>query len=375
MKFDIPKVPYDLIAKQRNIRRRLCDGDYDLGNPVVSIGWPLEIDNRLDINGGSPYNSPDIVRLVHDPEFDVQYQLRAVRHQIECLEASEEVGHVLDNCPAFDLVHFGTGPLATAFGAQMILREGMQPAFEPAVHTPEDVMRLEKPDLFKDGVCPKILERIEFYNEATQGKIIISPCDAAGPWSVASSIWHYEDMLEAIYTVPQAVHRLLDMVTECLIEWWNIQETYIGRWGRSHSLGAPFSPRGVFIGDDCMVAVSPQTWEEFFMPYNNRLSREYGNFINYHCCMRYDTHFESIVKTDGFAGFDAQPAYNDFNKIASTLEKVHGIWTRSCGPADKDFIRRLRGKVGMQFLVNGKNRADAIQQTRDFLAFLTDSNS
>jgi hypothetical protein len=184
-------------------------------------------------------------------------------------------------------------------------------------------------------------------------------------------------MLEAIYTAPQAVHRLLDMVTECLIEWWNIQETYIGRWGRGHTSHSIFMPRGVFIGDDCLVTVSPQIWEEFFMPYNNRLSREYGNFITYHCCMRYDTHFESIIKTDGFAGFDPSPEYNDFNKIASALEKAHGIWTRSLSNQDahKDFIRRLRGKVGMMFSVGGKNRMAAIQQTRDFLAFLADPNS
>jgi len=369
-KFDIPEVPYDLIAKQRNIKRRLWNGDYDLKNPVISIGWPID-------NVGGTYNSPEIVRLVHDPEYDVQRQLGIVRAQIEYLKASAEVGHVLDNCPAFDLLHFGTGPLATAFGSQMILREGMQPAFEPVVHTPEEAMRLKKPDLFKDGVLPQILERIKYYNEATQGKIILTPCDAAGPWSIATSIWHYEDMLEAIYTAPQAVHRLLDMVTECLIEWWNIQETYIGRWGRSHSSSSVFSPRGVMIGDDCLVTVSPQIWEEFFMPYNNRLSREYGNFITYHCCMRYDTHFESIIKTDGFAGFDAMPDYNDFNKIASALEKAHGIWTRALTNTDahKDFIRRLRGKVGMLFSVNGKDRADAIQQTRDFLAFLADPNS
>lgn len=364
MKFDIPEVPYDLIAKQRNIKRRLWNGEYDLKNPVIRIGWPYK---------GATNQDP--VRRVHDPESDVLTNLENVRYQIECLKASAEVGYVLDNCPAFNMIHFGTGPLATAFGAEMILREGLQPAFEPVVHTHEEAMRLKKPDLFKDGLCPQILERIQYYNEATQGKIILTPCDAAGPWSIATSIWHYEDILEAIYTAPQAVHSLLDMVTECLIEWWNIQEAYIGRWGRAHSSYSVFSPRGVMIGDDCLVTVSPQIWEEFFMPYNNRLSREYGNFITYHCCMRYDTHFESIIKTDGFAGFDATPEYNDFEKIASALEKVHGIWTRSCGPADKNFIRRLRGKVGMQFLVNGKDREDAIQQTRDFLAFLADPNS
>jgi len=44
---------------------------------------------------------------------------------------------------------------------------------------------------------------------ATQGNVILTPCDAAGPWSVATSICHYEDLLAAIRTHPAAVHAFL----------------------------------------------------------------------------------------------------------------------------------------------------------------------
>lgn len=368
--FDIPKIPWELVARQRNLVRRLWNREYDLSSPVICIGWPYEFDSAIGRikDFGCATES---LRRMNDPEFDVYCQLQSVRHQIECLEASAEVGHVLANVPAFDLIHFGTGPLATAFGSRMVLRDGLQPAFEPAVHTAEEVMRLKKPDLFRDGICPQILDRIQYYNRATRGEVILTPCDTAGPWSIATSIWHYEDMLEAIHTAPEAVHYLLNMVTDCIIEWYNIQETYIGRWGRTHtSFSFPFFQRGIFIGDDCLVTVSPTMWEEFFMPYNNRLSQEYGRMIFYHCCMRYDGHFESIAKTDGFIGFDAQPSHNDFAKIAATLERHHAIWTRPCGPSDMDLILRLAGKVGMLFAVNGSDRADAVRQTRDFLAAL-----
>lgn len=374
-KHEIPQTPWHLVARQRSIMRRLWNREYGLADPVVTIGWPYEF--------ASPIGSirdfgcfTEAARRVQDPEFDVLCQLESVRHQVECLEASAEVGHVLANVPAFDLIHYGTGPLATAFGSRMVLRDGLQPAFEPAVHTPREVMRLKKPDLFRDGVCPQIIERIQHYNEVTRGEVILTPCDTAGPWSIATSIWHYEDMLEAIHTAPEAVHFLLDLVTESIIEWYTIQETYIGRWGRSHtSFSFPFFPRGNGIGDDCLVAVSPGTWEGFFLPYNNRLSREYGGMIAYHCCMRYDGHFESIAKTDGFIGFDAQPSHNDFAKIAATLERHHAIWTRQCGPGDMEYIRRLAGKVGMLFAVSGSDRADAVRQTRDFLAALRDNPS
>lgn len=361
-KLDVPDTPWDLIAEQRNVMRKLWNRDFSLQPPVVKIGWDWEC-----LGGGCNQSK----RRVEDPEFDVRYQLEVVRHEVECLKCSAELGIPLANTPAFDLVHFGTGPLATAFGSKMVLRGDNQPAFEPAVHTPEEAVKLKKPNLLKDGILPQILERIQYYNEMTQGKVILTPCDTAGPWSIATSIWHYGDMLEATHTAPEAVHYLLNLVTECIIEWYNIQEAYVGRWGRTHSsFSWPFLPRGIGIGDDCLVTVSPATWEEFFMPYNNRLSREYGNLITYHCCRRYDTHFDSIIKTDGFLGFDATPEHNDFDRIEAALTKVRGIWFQLLGPQHLDLINRLRGKVGMVFSVSGSDRNDAIRQARDFLAVL-----
>ena len=367
--FDIPETPWQRIAAQRMRLRQLWNGDYSLTTPVVHIAWNWKC--RI---GGQEFTNlnmfSEAVRRVQDPEFDVRCQLEMVRHAIDYLESSDEVGIPLANTPAFDLIHFGTGPLATAFGSEFVLREGMQPFFEPAIHTPAEALKMKKPNLLKDGICPLILERIQYYNRETQGKVILTPCDTAGPWSLATQIWHYEDLLEAIQTAPHAVHAFLDLLTDVILEWYNLQEAYIGRWGRTHtSFSSLWSPRGIGIGDDCLVTVSPATFEEFFLPYNNRLAREYGG-IYYHCCMRYDTHFLSIIKTEKFLGFDAQPAHNDFEKIAAALTQAHGIWTRLCTPADMDFIRRLKGKVGMVFNVGGETREEAIVNTKNFLVAL-----
>ena len=361
--FDIPKTPWELVARQRNVMRKLWNRDFRLDPPVVQIHWKM--DNPCA-------DLADQKRRVEDPEADVRYQLEGVRQQIECLKCSEEAGIPLANTPAFNLIHFGTAPLATAFGAEFVLRPNDQPGFEPAVHTPEEVMKLRKPNLYKDGILPRILERIQYYNEATRGEVILTPCDTAGPWSVATSIWHYEDMLEAIYTAPEAVHHLLDLLTESIIEWYNIQETYIGRWGRTHSsFSWPFLQRGIGIGDDCMVTVSPAIWEEFFLPYNNRLSREYGNLITYHCCMGYERYFESLIKTDGFLGFDAGHQYNDLAKIESALIQATGVWMAPLNPETQlEMVRRLRDKIGFHFSVSGEDRNDAVRKVKTLLECL-----
>ena len=367
-KFDIPEIPLELVNEtRRRFRKVWALEDLNLHEPILGVNWEREPDELM--TAGSSWS-----KRIHDPELDVRYQLECVRQEIEQMEACAEIGVAWNN-PGINLVHFGTGPLATAFGSEWIVREDSYPFFEAAVHTPEEALALKKPDLYKDGILPIILDRIDYYNDITEGKIPLTPCDTAGPWSIATQIWHYEDMLEAICTAPEAIHYLLDLVTECIIEWYDIQETRIRRWSGSHvSFGWPWYSRGIGIGDDCMVSVSPKTWEEFFLPYNDGLAKQYGG-IFYHCCMCYDPYFESIIKSYNFMGLDADINYNSFDKIESALSG-RGVWTRNL-PVDYSdtekaneyvgYIKRLKGKAGMFISTVGKSRQDAIDNGKRLL--------
>ena len=380
-KFKIPDIPWHLIDEaKRKIRKVWALEDLDLRDPALLVNWERLLDARSELNATA-------AQRIADPELDVRCQFEInVRRQIESLEAGEEIGTGAVNMPGLNMVHFGTGPLATAFGATWVVRDHDQPFFKPAVHTPEEALRLVKPDLRHGGILPLILERIDYYNEATQGRIPITPCDTAGPWSIATQIWHYEDMLEAIHTAPEAVRYLLDLVTDCIIEFYNIQETRIGRWSGTHvSFPWPWYPRGIGIGDDCMVCVSPATWEEFFLPYNNRLSREYGGLF-YHCCLCYENHLSSLAKTENFMGFDADPKYNSIVKIEAALTG-RGVLTTPIGlglpggitgsgfveanPETLEdalsYIHRLRGKAGLFLGIQGENRQDAIDKAKRLL--------
>ncbi|MHB1294424.1 MAG: uroporphyrinogen decarboxylase family protein [Anaerolineae bacterium] len=316
--------------------------------------------------------------MVRDPELDVRLQLERVRHSIESMEAAHELGVASYNYPAMDLIHYGTGPLATAFGARFVLREGSQPAFEATVHTPEEASRLTYPNLYQDGICPQILERIAYYNEATQGRIPIHYCDTAGPWSIATQLWHYEDIMEAIYTAPDVVHHVLNLVTDAIMEWCDIQVTHMRNFLGGNSTVFPWTPRGFHSGDDTIVCVSPKALEEFYLPYNNRLSRHYGGY-SIHCCMRWDFHYLTLAtKTVGFMGFETSPEYNDIGKLEQALSH-RGVWNTPLGDMmkaehgesgrrdDLPIISRLRGKCGMVLGVYGDNRQDALDRARRLL--------
>jgi hypothetical protein len=364
----IPDIPWELVDAARRRTSLACERrDLGLKEPALSIGWerPDEpVDGKSSMSG---YVLGNQKRMIEDPSYDLHWQLAWIRRQLEHLEAGRELGIPLANHFALHLLHFGTGPLATAFGSAMIVRDQEQPFFEPAIHTPQEAMNLRKPDLRKDGVLGAILDRLAFFNEATGGRIPMTFCDTASPWTIATQIWHYEDMLEATYSAPQAVHRLLDMVTDCIIEWHDIQKARIGRWSMT-DICVPdwWAPCGLMMGDDTMVSVSPEMFEAFYLPYNNRISRAFGG-IYYHCCLKHDFQFKGMAKTVGFLGMDGDLECNDVEKIFSTLDG-RGVWFRKLGQNQMEIIRRFKGHVGCFLHASGRDREEALWNAKQMLA-------
>ena len=358
-KFDIPEIPHELVVKAKLQQYKVWDRqNWDQNDPCVTLTWD-------DPDYGKDGFVPEPKRMVEDPEYDLEVQIQNIRHKIKMLEA----GSTGPFCfPTLNLIHFGTGPVATAFGAEMIMQTGIQPHFEPAVHEAEDVLKIEKPDLRRGGWLGAILDRIEFFNEATQGKIPIAISDNAGPWSIATSVWHYEDMLEGIYTNPEAVHHLLKLATEAIIEVDEIQiETARNAWGIiGDTLAGAWLPRGCGVGDDVMVTVSTPMWKEFFLPYNAQLSRKYGG-ITYHCCMKHDWHLKAMSETPEFMGFDADPQYNNHDIIEDALTGK-GVWNRCV--TDWELAKKFKGKFGFFLGAHGHTKEETLENSKKMMDFI-----
>ncbi|MCL2665972.1 MAG: hypothetical protein FWE82_10190, partial [Defluviitaleaceae bacterium] len=128
-KFDIPEIPHELVVKAKLIQRDVWEHkDLNLNNPAVTLTW-----DNADYGAGGFYNEPK--RMVEDAEYDLEVQLRGIRRKIEMLEAGSTGP---GSFPTLNLIHFGTGPIATAFGAEMVMQKNIQPHFKPAFHTAEE---------------------------------------------------------------------------------------------------------------------------------------------------------------------------------------------------------------------------------------------
>jgi hypothetical protein len=358
MKHPIPDYPLREVDRAiKKLRKMWARQDLFLNDPALFITW--DDPKYKDVIDLLPQIQSK--RMVEDAEVDLSLQLERVAKEVDFLKAGSSA------IPTLNLLHFGTGVLATAFGSKIILRDGSQPAFEPAVFTPDEVSRLKKPDLYNDGILPEIIKRIDYFNENTHGLIPIVPSDTAGPWTIATQIWNYQSMLEAIYEAPDVVHKFLEMVTECIIEFNDIQLARIGKsfFGCRSNGGQIWFPHGFIIGDDTIVCVSNEHYTEFFRPYNELMAKTLGGAM-YHCCMRYDFQFKVIAESKGFIGFDPDPDYNDMELALKYLSQ-NGVYTRPV--IDREVARLFCGKVAFIPQVNGECRQDALEKAAELIAY------
>lgn len=154
------------------------------------------------------------------------------------------------------------------------------------------------------------------------------------------------DLFYALYDHADLVKNLLELVTATYIAfmraWQKIvpfQGHYAAHWGYLH--------RGcVMVRDDSAMNLSPEMFDEFVRPYDQRLLDEFGGGA-IHFCGRGDHYIESMSEIAGLHAIHmSQPEYNDMEIIFThTVDK--GIKLIGLGrTAAEDALARARSLHG-----------------------------
>lgn len=123
-------------------------------------------------------------------------------------------------------------------------------------------------------------------------------------------------LFEAVYTHPKEVHQLLKMVTETLIKMVRIfEEKVTNRFCYSHA-NTNWLPYGVHVSDDYLPVISPKVYEEFSLPYNEMIAKEFGG-VFLHSCGDYTHQAVNLLGTKRLMGVD----FHEFS-INKMAEKV-----------------------------------------------------
>jgi uroporphyrinogen decarboxylase len=133
------------------------------------------------------------------------------------------------------------------------------PFAKKVLHSPYDVEHLEKPNPRKHGLLPFVIKRLQHLQpEIEKAGHKIRFAVARGPLNIASFLMGTPEFLEAIKTDPELMHRLLDIVTNFLVDWIAYQREVFP------------SIDGIFLLDDIVGFVSRRDCEKFAVPYLQR---------------------------------------------------------------------------------------------------------
>jgi|GEM_PF-2583306 len=206
-----------------------------------------------------------------------------------------------DAVPMITPPYFGVGILATAFGAKYDAGNNWT---EPGLGSADEISDLKMPTL-SDGLMGKVLDGIEYTVGATGGDIPIQLYDSLqGPLSTACMVLGSQELMTAMYTHPDHIHHLMDMATELTIQFINAASRIIPKPVFSN-LSEMFFPKGsgVCLADDLASVVSPKLYEEFCVPYMNRISDAFDG-IMLHSCGDMSVNFDALSKIRNLRAID-----------------------------------------------------------------------
>lgn len=255
--------------RQEQLRRQALFTDLFAGRPVEHI--PLEI--RVSDNAYS----------VREHYLDGDKQCA---DGLRSVQLTWDLGEHTDAIPCF-FADVGCSCIANAFGAPYEFLGG--PDQTPSVRRrvlddPDDleaqVAGLLVPDLVNAQWISEGLRRMRRFADLGQGFTPQCGLDAAGGLNVAADLMGVSELLVAMLTEPQAVHRLLDVIQETYLALIALEVEACGGLEQMTTTDfyagwCPMGHKG-HCSDDISAMIQPSLYRTFSAPYHARIYEVYG---------------------------------------------------------------------------------------------------
>lgn len=150
----------------------------------------------------------------------------------------------------------------STLGAAVVFPRGSEPVVRPVIREPHDIDRLREPgDYLNAGVVPQRLRTFERLTARCPHAVATIGHEFEGPLTTATLLMGPQFFCLP-YEDPQRAHRLLEFCVESAL---NYAQTIRAR------LGLAGGPGTIAIPDDFAGILPPTLFEEFVMPYWERL--------------------------------------------------------------------------------------------------------
>jgi len=227
-------------------------------------------------------------------------------------------------CPMAVRTNYGTGIMPSIFGAELFVMDEELGTLQTTRPLGSDatVAAAGKgvPDL-ETGLGSKVFEAGRRFAEiaSTYPKIgryvhIYHP-DMQGPMDICEMLWGSPLFVDLI-DKPDDVHGALDVITETYVRFMRAWDDTVGTNGRDWSAHwGVLMPGKIMIRTDSGMNLSPDHYDEFIRPYDQRLFDEFGGGA-VHFCGRGSHYIESCCAMAGMRAINmSQPHLNDMETI------------------------------------------------------------
>jgi uroporphyrinogen decarboxylase len=150
---------------------------------------------------------------------------------------------------------FGMISNPPSFGAKCIWPEDGFPTCEPVLRDFDEIAGLAAPNVRTDGLLPLLIRRVRQNLPAIQAAgHRIRFAAAHGPLTIGSYLLDHTPFFLGMRTEPEAIHRLLQITTQFVIDWLRLQKELFP------------SIDGILILEDMLGFIGPQDLCEFALP-------------------------------------------------------------------------------------------------------------
>ena len=237
----------------------------------------------------------------------------------ELLVGFTSVYHALDlpdDAPCCIRPNFGTGIIASMFGAEITLVGDNMPWARPVggIETLRAIVESPLPHL-GSGLGARVIEQYEFYHAvladypACREAIEITLPDLQSPFDTAELLWGSEILL-AVNTQPDLVAALLDKIANQMLAFYRAIDGLVRdslRRDAQYQHAVPVRGK-ILLRNDTAVLVGPQIYEDLIRPSDTRLARELDG-IAIHFCGSGQHQIDSMLAIPGMQCFDFGQSY------------------------------------------------------------------
>jgi uroporphyrinogen decarboxylase len=165
---------------------------------------------------------------------------------------------------------FGMCTEPSAFGAKCSWQENELPYADKIFSDIQQVTSLNKPNPKTDGLLPFVLNRLKNYqSQIEQEGHNIKFAVARGPLNIASFLLGSTEFLMAILTNPEETRKMLEVITDFLIDWLELQAKTFP------------SIDGIFILDDIVGFLGEPDFKGAALPYLKRIFQSFDVSVKF----------------------------------------------------------------------------------------------